>query len=124
MKNMRIVCVASVLMLGVAFVASAGERSVSKSKLGKMGFASMRVMSNNDGLAVRGKGTTATVWGSSTSQVGGNTGTTGYYANSSHYYGSSLAAGASISVSGQYSSGWFGGLTVGGTAGGSIAYAK
>lgn len=48
-----------------ASCALAGDLAVSKSTLGSMGLGSMQQMSDNDGLAIRGKGTFANVSGSS-----------------------------------------------------------
>ena len=62
MKNVVIACF--VLMLFAA-TASAADLAVSNSTLGNMGLGSMQVMSDTDGLAVRGKGVSAAVWGGS-----------------------------------------------------------
>lgn len=48
-----------------AATASAADLAVSNSTLGNMGLGSMQVMSDTDGLAVRGKGVSVAVWGSS-----------------------------------------------------------
>jgi hypothetical protein len=79
--------------------ASAAER-VSKSTLSSMGLGSMQLMSDNDGLAIRGKGTSASVWGEGTANYKGQTSTNGYAASSSHHHSSSSAVGANISVAG------------------------
>ncbi|MEX0678868.1 MAG: hypothetical protein WD063_17460 [Pirellulales bacterium] len=62
MRNFAIACV--VLMLFAA-TASAGDQAVSKSTLSSMGLTSMQQMSDTDGMAVRGKGVSAAVWGGS-----------------------------------------------------------
>ena len=93
MKNFRIVCVAAVAMLGISVVASAADRTVSKSALSKMGLGGMRRMTDKEGLAVRGMG--ATSYGSSVSKLPGQTATSTYLAK-----GNSQAQGSSLSVTG------------------------
>ena len=61
MKSVAITCV---LMLFAA-TAMAGDLAVSKSTLGDMGLAGMQQLSDQDGMAVRGKGVSAAVWGGS-----------------------------------------------------------
>ena len=82
MKNFCIVCAATVLAATLVASASAGEHAVSKSTLNSMGFSSVQVMSDVDGLAVRGKGTYASVWGSGSAIFGngngGNASANGY----------------------------------------------
>ena len=58
MKNLGILCAALVLVAGMVASASAAERtaSVSNSALASMGMGSMQVMTDHDGLAIRGKG--------------------------------------------------------------------
>ena len=97
--NLRIVTAATVVLAALAVSASAGE--VSKSTLHSMGFGSMQQLSDVDGLAVRGKGTSASVWGQGTANFfGGNTSTNGYLAAADHHHGSSTAAGGNISAAG------------------------
>ncbi len=101
MKTFRIVCAAAVLFAGMIASASAGERaaSVSKSTLGSMGLGGMHQMSDNDGLAVRGKGTSASVWGSGIATIHGTaTQTSGYSASASHPFGSSSAIGGNSNL--------------------------
>ena len=89
--------------------------SISKSALASMGFGNVQIMSDSDGLSVRGKGwqgsggsfTTATaVAGTSTanflSRHDGNnaTATNSYDAASAHSNGSSAASGRSLSFAG------------------------
>ncbi len=62
MKN---VAIASVILMLFAATASAADLAVSNSTLANMGLGSMQVMSDTDGLAVRGKGVSAAVWGGS-----------------------------------------------------------
>jgi len=99
MKNVVLACAALVVLAGMVASASAAER-VSKSTLSSMGLGSMQLMSDSDGLAIRGKGTSASVWGEGTANYRGQTSTNGYHASSSHYSGSSSAVGANISVAG------------------------
>jgi hypothetical protein len=67
MKSFAIAC--SLLMLFAA-TASAADLAVSKSTLGSMGLTSMDEMSDSEGLAVRGKGVSAAVWGGSQAAFG------------------------------------------------------
>jgi hypothetical protein len=132
MKKFVITCVATALVASLVASASAGDRvvSVSKSTLASMGFGSASVMSDVDGLAVRGKGwhpssptvtTTASVSGSSTANYyghkGDSTSTNQYSASSNHTDGGGAGAtGSSQSYAGQL---WGGannsGFHVGGT---------
>ena len=101
----------------------AGEPS--RAMLNKMGLSGMKPMTGSQGSEVRGMGTFAYVGGFSSSSLLGNTGTNGYLAGASHHTGSSLAVGASISVSGVGGVTPFGsGFILGGSVGGSIAYAR
>jgi len=57
MKNLGIIGGGAVLVIGMFATASAAEPSaISKASLGSMGLGGMQLMSDNDGLAVRGKG--------------------------------------------------------------------
>lgn len=62
MKSVAISC-AGLLLL--AATVSANDLAVSDSALGNMGLDGMHRISDGDGLAVRGKGTYANVWGGS-----------------------------------------------------------
>ncbi len=125
MKKFAIVCAALGMMVGVSAVASAAQ-PVKSSTLAKMGLSSLSVMSDKDGESVRGKGSFALVGGVAHSSVLGQTGTTFYAAGAAHPGNtSSVAAGAGASVSGIGGQiGPFSGFVVGGTVGGSVAYAK
>jgi len=115
MKNVAILCAATVLVASLVASASAADRvvSVPKSTLASMGFGGASVMSDADGLAVRGKGwwaprvtTTAQVSGSSTANYTGHSGnstaTNQYTAGSSHTDGGAAGAtGSSLSFAGQ-----------------------
>ena len=106
---------AAVLFAGMIASASAGERaaSVSKSTLGSMGLGGMHQMSDNDGLAVRGKGTSASVWGSGIATIHGTaTQTSGYSASASHPFGSASANGGEQQPGQRHSRqrGWLGQL--------------
>src|SRR5262245_9127130 len=74
--HMRSVAMACVGLMLLASMASAGERAVSKSTLHNMGLGGMKQLSDDAGLAVRGKGTSAHVWGGSTANwtIGGGGG--------------------------------------------------
>jgi hypothetical protein len=107
MKNVALACAALVVLAGMVASASAAERTVSKSTLSSMGLGSMQLMSDNDGLAIRGKGqmgggsgTSASVWGEGTANYRGQTSTNGYQASSHHSSGPSSAVGGNISVAG------------------------
>jgi hypothetical protein len=69
----------------------------------------MQLISDNDGLAVRGMGTYANVWGQGTAEYRGQTSTNGYEAGASHRRSESAASGSSLSYAGtvkvRYSSG-------------------
>lgn len=62
MKTFAIACAAMMLL---AATASASDLAVSKSTLNEMGFGGMQMMSDTDGMAVRGKATFAEVRGRS-----------------------------------------------------------
>ena len=100
MKSLAIAC--ALLVAGLAASASAAD--VSKSTLDAMGFGNATVMSDIDGMAVRGKGTSAEVWGRGTANFnnsyGSNTSTNGYEAEASHRYGRSEAGGSNLSNAG------------------------
>jgi hypothetical protein len=107
MKNVAIICAAMVIFAGIAATASAGERAVPKSTLASMGFASAHQMSDTDGLAVRGKGTSASVMGTSTANYSGRSGdatsTNAYMASADHHSSASSANGSSLSFAGNVS---------------------
>lgn len=100
MKNIAIACAALMLF---AATASAGEK-VSKSTLSSMGLSGMQEMSDSDGLAVRGKGTFAGVWGGSTANwYGGQSSVNNYEAGAQWLGKSSGAVGGSFSFAGKTS---------------------
>ncbi len=71
MKNAFVASLALALLASTAMVASAAEpASVSNNTLSSMGLGGMQQMSDDEGLAVRGKGTSAGVWGGSTAVWG------------------------------------------------------
>ena len=96
--NVRILTAATVVLASFAGVASAAD--VSKSTLHGMGFGNMRQISDTDGLAVRGKGTSASVWGESKVAYRGQNAINGYEAASSHGHGASSAQGKNLSFGG------------------------
>lgn len=99
MKKFAIACAALVVVASMAVSAKAAD-AVSKSTLSSMGFSSMQQISDTDGLAIRGKGTSAKVWGEGTANYLGQTSTNGYFAKSKHNNGPSSAHGANLSVAG------------------------
>jgi hypothetical protein len=109
MKNVTTICAALVIFVGIAVTASAGERAVfvSKSTLASMGFASAHQLSDTDGLAVRGKGTSAGVVGTSYANFdgrhGGATSTNADIALADHYRSDSSVNGSSLSFAGNVS---------------------
>ena len=60
----------------------------------------MGAVSDTDGLAIRGKGTSASVWGQSTANFRGQTSTNAYAAAASWANAPSSAHGANLSVAG------------------------
>jgi hypothetical protein len=102
MKTIALVCTALMLL---AATASAGDLAVSKSTLASMGLGGMRTMSDTDGLAVRGKATSAAVWGGSqVIWLGPNNfgnGANNYAASASWLGAPSSAVGGSLSFAGQ-----------------------
>ena len=96
--NVRILSAAVVAL--TALVASASAAEVSKSTLVGMGLGSMQQLSDNDGLAIRGMGTSAAVWGQGTANYEGQTSTNGYEAAASHRKGYSSAEGKNVSFAG------------------------
>ncbi|MGE4134549.1 MAG: hypothetical protein AB7E98_02465 [Pirellulales bacterium] len=120
MKSFALAC--AVL---VGLVASAKAADVSKSTLNDMGFGAATIMSDADGLTVRGKGTSAGVWGASIANYntyrGDNSALNGYEAAASHHHGSSYAKGSNLSFAGNINSHGFSVNFAGGT---SKAYAR
>jgi hypothetical protein len=99
MKKFALACAAVVLF---AAAAQAGEKAIAKSTLGSMGLGSMQVMSDNDGLAVRGKGTSAAVWGGSIAAWhGGQQSANNYEAAAAWIGKNSVAVGGSLSFAGK-----------------------
>ena len=99
MKNFGIACVALLVVASLIGSASAAD-SVSKSTLSSMGLGSMQLMSDSDGLAVRGMGTSASVWGESNVAYRGQTAVNGYAADASHHHSASSAEGKNLSFGG------------------------
>jgi hypothetical protein len=103
MKNLFVICAATLLVAGMAFTASAAD-SVPANTLSSMGFGSVSVMSDDAGLTVRGKGSFATVWGSSSAVYGNRNGiatsNNNYAAGAANKWGGSSANGGSTSYAG------------------------
>jgi hypothetical protein len=95
---------AMIFAVGLIFTAaaSANEPAVSKSTLNSMGLGTMQELSPGDGLAVRGKGNGAGVWGGSTASWGGQTSSNFYSAGSSWLGQPSSAGGNTLSFSGAF----------------------
>lgn len=106
MKSFLIFGAATLLVAGVAASLSAGEvvGAVPATTLSSMGFGGVQLMSDADGLAVRGKGTYANVWGNSSATYYGRNGTSSAYneygAGANHKYGGSSAGGGSDTFAG------------------------
>lgn len=98
---MKKLALALVLVAGIAASASAADRAVSKSTLSSMGLSSMQVMSDTDGLAVRGKGTFAFTWGGSSANFLGQQSVNNYSSGSTKFFGGpSGSKGGSLSFGG------------------------
>ncbi|MEX0677274.1 MAG: hypothetical protein WD063_09375 [Pirellulales bacterium] len=100
MKTLAIACTCLLLF---AATASADDVTVSKAILDSMGLGTMQVLPDRDGMAVRGKFTSAGVWGGSIATWGGQTSSNNYFAGSS-WLGSqgSSALGSSLSFGGTF----------------------
>jgi hypothetical protein len=94
MKSFAIACA---LMLFAASASAAD--AVSESTLGSMGLGKMQSMSDNDGLAVRGKGTFANVLGTSATSFHGQTASNSYEAGAQWLGKGSRGGGESLSFS-------------------------
>jgi len=106
MKNLLIIGAVALLVAGATVSVSAGElgSAVPATTLSSMGFGGAEIMTDDAGLAVRGKGTYASVWGNSSANFNGFGGSASAYnqygAGASHKYGGSAAAGSSNSFAG------------------------
>jgi hypothetical protein len=99
MRSFAFACAAIMLF---AATASAADLAVSKSTLGSMGLGSMQILSDDDGQAVRGKGTFANVWGGSQANWhGGQSSTNAYEAGAAWLGKGSSAGGNSLSFAGK-----------------------
>lgn len=98
MKSFAIGCA---LLMGFAATASAGELAVSKSTLGNMGLGGMQLMSDEDGQAIRGKGTFASVWGGSQASFGDQFSENHFEAGAQWLGKPSHAGGNSLSFAGE-----------------------
>ena len=94
------------LILGAALLISstamAAQPAVPAATLQGMGLGQMQSMSDVDGLAVRGKGTSASVWGSSQANWYGQTSSNNYSASSSWLGKPAGASGSSLSFAGKF----------------------
>ncbi|MEX2333250.1 MAG: hypothetical protein WD600_03270 [Pseudohongiella sp.] len=98
MKNVLIASCALVLLACVS-TATAAE-PISKSTLGNMGLSGMQSLSDADGMAIRGKGTFAGVWGGSTALWQGSAASNNYEAGAQWVNKDSTALGNSLSFAG------------------------
>ncbi len=89
------------LVISCSAIAVAADQAVSAATLGAMGIGQMQPLSDEDGLAVRGKGTFANVWGFSQARWGGQSSSNNYSAGSSWLGQSSSALGGSLSFGGK-----------------------
>jgi len=126
---MKKFALALALVAGMVASASAADRAVSKSTLNSMGLSGMQQLSDNDGLAVRGKGSYAQVWGGSAANFLGQQSVNNYAAGSKNWHGSSTAVGGSVSFAGVVGGiGTGNGFVIGGvggvSGGGAFAFAK
>ena len=105
---MRILAIACTILLLCAATASADDSAVSKAILDSMGLGTMQALPDSDGMAVRGQGTSAGVWGGSFASWGGQSSSNNYFASSS-WIGSqgSSAFGNSLSFGGTFQFGQF-----------------
>lgn len=99
MKSLAIACAAVMLF---ATAASAADSNVSKPTLNDMGLGTMQPLADDDGLAVRGKGSFAGVWGGSIATWGSQTSSNFYSAGSSWLGKGSSAGGNSFSFGSQF----------------------
>jgi hypothetical protein len=101
---MKTIAFVSAALMLLTATASAGDLAVSKSTLASMGLGSMQAMSDTDGMAVRGKATSAAVWGGSQVIWFGPTNfgqASNNYAAAASWLGQgSSAAGGSLSFAG------------------------
>ena len=89
---------ALVVALGFAGQASAAE--IGSSALGSMGLGGMKTLSDAEGNMVRGKGTSASVWGGSTASFRGQTSANNYAASAGWAHKPARATGNSLSFAG------------------------
>ena len=113
---MKYVAMVAVLMSVCACSAFAGDGQISKSALAEMGLSGLQVMSDADGMAIRGK--FAIVRGTANSNLGGGNNATASYAASDVGPGADFAIGAALAVSGSFPP-----LFVVGSFAGSVAFA-
>ena len=100
---MKYAAMVAVLLSVCACSAFAGDGQISKSVLAEMGLSGLQVMSDADGMAIRGKlhlGGEATVWGTANSDIGGGTNANANYFASDVGPGADFAIGAALALSG------------------------
>lgn len=99
---MKILAIAFTAVILTTATAAAHERAVSKSTLDGMGLPTMQPLSDDDGLAVRGKGSFAGVFGTSSANWGGQTSFNSYSAGSSWLGQGASAGGNTFSFGGNF----------------------
>jgi hypothetical protein len=90
---------ALVVALGFAGHASAAE--IGSSALGSMGLGGMKTLSDAEGNTVRGKGTSASVWGGSAASFRGQSSANNYSASAGWAHKPARATGGSLSFAGK-----------------------
>jgi hypothetical protein len=98
MKKAFFAALAIVLFSGIVSNVSAAE--VGSSALSSMGLGGMQTLSDSEGETVRGKGTSASVWGGSSAVFGTQSSQNSYQAGSSWVHKPARATGNSLSYAG------------------------
>jgi hypothetical protein len=99
---MKILALACGVVFWVAASANAAQ-PVPADSLRDMGLASIEPLADDAGLAVRGRGTFAGVWGGSTASWGGQSSSNNYAASSSWFGKPATSLGGSFSFGGRTS---------------------
>jgi hypothetical protein len=106
---MKALAIFGAILIFTTTTASAADLTVSNTTLGEMGLAAMRPLVDDEGLGVRGKGTFAGVFGSSSVTWGGPASSSNNYFASSSWMGpqGSSAFGGTNSFGGNFQFGQF-----------------
>jgi hypothetical protein len=129
MRSLLMVCVVVCLALVASVACAATPGHVSDATLASFGLSGMQQMSDAQGTQVRGMGFAAVSGISVARAPGGQLAVNSYQAASSPFFGSALAAGASVSAAasgaGVFTGFGSAGFVVGGVSGGgAVAYAR